>query len=70
MEHLIKDSDGNTYDVVLDGNYIISYKKNRFDKSLLLNRPPDYKGVYYQIKESLPSRFDSWIIDDDSYCEI
>ena len=66
MEHLIRDNEGNTYDVVLDGDYIISYKKNRFDKSLLLNRPPDKTNVYYQIKESLPSRFDVWVIDDDS----
>lgn len=68
MEHLIKDDSGDTYTVLLNGDYIISYYRNRFDKSLLMGRPPDKVGVYYQIKESLPSRFDVWNLDDDSNC--
>lgn len=63
MKYYIKDESNNMYDVDIEGDYIISYKKIALD---IPNRKPDLYNHYFQIKESLPSRFDAWIIDASS----
>lgn len=59
MKQIVQDDKGNLYTVILDKyGYIESYSK--LDNSNIPNREPDIKDAYYQIDESLPSRFDAW----------
>lgn len=60
-KYVVKDENGKVYDVSVNPEgYIEGYSKNLFD--IVPDRKPDMVDAYFQINESLPSRFQAWIV--------